>query len=154
MQASVCGRRPLALSRQPARALLALAARRVPPEQDAVADAEPVDVRADRLDRSGAFVAEQDRQRMPPAVLLDYMEIGVADAARLDAHRELSRLGLVDDDLLERDSARCAQDDAAIHDESSSLTERAPISARVKSVSAASCWISAETPSAPPTASA
>ena len=154
MHASFGGRRPFALPRQAARALLTPAAGRVPAEHDAVADLEPVDVRADRLDRSSALVPEQDRQRMTPAVLLDHVEIAVADAAGLDAQGDLTGPGLVDDDRLERHGARRAQDDAAIHDESSSLTERAPISASVKSASAASCSISAETPSVPPTASA
>src|ERR687888_330434 len=91
---------------------------------------------------------------MAPAVLLDDMQIGMAHAARLDAHRNLARAGLVDDDLLERDRARSAQDDAAIHDASSSEIDPAPISASVRSVSAASCWISAATPCSPPTARA
>src|SRR5204862_912713 len=109
---------------------------------------------ADGLDRARAFVPKQDRERMAPAVLLDDVQIGMADAARLDANRDLAGLRLIDDDLFERDRARRGQDDAAIHDASSSAIERAPIRASVRSVSAASCSIKAATPASPPTASA
>src|SRR5262249_298603 len=148
------GGRLLAPSRQAPCASLASAACCVPAENHPIADGEPSDVRADRFDRSRALVPEQDRQRMSPAVLLDHVEVGVTDAAGLDSNSRFAGSRLVDDDLLERDRARCAQDDAAIHEESSSLTERAPSNASVRSVSAASCWISAATPSSPPTASA
>ena len=115
----------------------------VPAEHDAVAGRDVLDAGADRLDRSRALVPEQDRQRMPPAVLLDDVEVRVADAARLDPDGDFARLRLVDDDLLERDRARRAQDDAAIHDASRSRDRARPISASVRSVSAASCSISA-----------
>jgi hypothetical protein len=45
---------------------------------------------------------------MTPAVLLDDVEVGVTDAARLDPHGDLAGPRLVDDDLLERDRARLA----------------------------------------------
>ena len=126
----------------------------MPAQDDAVARGDVLDARAHGLDRAGTLVSEQDGKRMTPAVLLDDVQIGVTDAARLDPNGDLAGLRLADDDLLERDRARGGQDDAAIHDASSSAIERAPISASVRSVSAASCSITAATPASPPTASA
>src|SRR5439155_24365945 len=154
VQPACRGGRALALARQPTCAHRALAAGGVPAEDDAVARRDVLDARAHGFDRAGTLVSEQDRKRMTPAVLLGDVQIGVTDAARLDANGDLAGLRLVDDDLLERDRARGGQDDAAIHEESSSAIERAPISASVRSVSAASCSINAATPASPPTASA
>ena len=53
--------------------------------------ATTVDALADRLDRAGALVPEQDRQRVAPAVLLDHVQVAVADAGRLDPDEHLAR---------------------------------------------------------------
>ena len=58
-------------------------------------------------------MAEQHGQRVAPPVLLDHVQIGVADARRLDPDEHLARPRLVDDDLLERDAARLAENYAA-----------------------------------------
>ena len=92
---------------------------------------------------------------MVPAVLLDHVQVAVADAGRLDADEHLARPGLVDGDLLERDGAGLAEDYAAVnHERSRSRIEWPPASARLRSISAIRFWISSSTPRWPPTASA
>jgi hypothetical protein len=57
----------------------------------------------DRHDRPGALVAEEDREPVMPAVLLDHVQIGVADTGRFDPDEHLAGAGRLDADLLERD---------------------------------------------------
>ena len=114
------------------------------------------DALADGLDRAGALVPEQHRERVAPAVLFDHVQVAVADAGRLDPDEHLARPGRVDDDLLERDRAGLGEDYAA----SSAMSGRArgssarPASARLRSISAIRFWSSSSTPRCPPTASA
>src|SRR4051794_28340767 len=104
-------------------------------------------------------MAEQDGQWMVPPVLLDHVQVAVADARRLDADEHLTRPRRVDADLLERDRPRLAEDYAALvaaesQERSRSRMEWAPASARFRSISAIRFWISSSTPRCPPTASA
>ena len=58
------------------------------------------DARADRLDRAGRLVAEQERELVvDPALAV--VQVGVAHAARLDRHDGLSRTRIGDDDGLD-----------------------------------------------------
>ena len=92
---------------------------------------------------------------MTPAVLLDHVQVAVADAGRVDPHEHLARPGVVDDDLLERDLAGRGEDYALVsHERSRSRTECPPASASPRSISAIRFWISSSTPRVPPTASA
>jgi len=61
------------------------------------------DVRADRLDDAGAFMAEHDRpvEREAPNAVHD-MQIAVADAGRDGAHEHLASQRLVDIHRLDR----------------------------------------------------
>ena len=125
------------------------------PMHHAVTGREPVDAVADRFDRARTLVAEQDRVRVAPAVLLDHVQVAVADAGRLDAHEHLAGLGLRDLDLLERDAVARAEDYTALsQDRSRSRMEWPPARARLRSISAIRFWISSSTPRCPPTASA
>ena len=122
--------RLLALARSAARARCARAARGVPAEHDPIAFGETLDVLADTLDGTGSFVPEQHRQLMPPAVLLDHVEVAVADAGRVDPDAHLARAGLVDADLLERDLTGRGEDYTLVsHERSRSRTECPPASA-------------------------
>ncbi len=155
MQAPPRGRWTRALPRLAAQAHRTGAAGRLPAEHDAVAGHEPVHALTDRLDRSGAFVPEQHREGVPPAVLLDHVQVAVTDARRLDPDEHLARSRLADLDLLESDLAGRDEDYAALsHERSSSRIECAPASARVRSISAIRFWSSSSTPRCPPTASA
>src|SRR5438132_1837802 len=145
-------RRPAA-ARIAARAPAALAARRAPAEHDPVAGGHVLNVCPRFFHDPDTFVPEQNGQRMGPARLGD-VEVRVADAARLEPDEHFVRADLSDLELLEAEAADLAQDDAAIHVESSSRALTPPISASVRSVSAASCSSAASTPSRPPTASA
>ncbi len=127
----------------------------LPAEDDAVAGRERRDSRAGRLDRAGALVPEQHRIWVTPAVLFDHVQVAVADARRLDADEHLAGLGRGDVDLLERDHAALAEDYTRVsHERSSSATECAPRSARLRSSSAIRFWSSSSTARCPPTASA
>ena len=53
-----------------------------------VADAQPGDVAPDRLDDTGAFMAEDDRQRIDERTLHG-LEVGMAQAGRTDAHENV-----------------------------------------------------------------
>src|SRR5204863_6147126 len=140
------GRRPQALPRVAARAHRARPARRLPAEHDPVARGEAVDAVADGLDRPRALVAEENRQAVAPAVLLDHVQVAVADAGRLDADEHLARPRLLHADLLERDGARGAEDYTLVsHSRESSRTEWPPASASVRSISAIRFWISSST---------
>ncbi len=109
------------------------------------------DAFADGLDHPRALVAEQDGQRMSPAAGLDDVQVGVADAAGLDPDERLAGAGWVELELGDLQAA-LRQDCAAIHDSSRPAALCAPRSARVRSVSAMRCRITASTPSCPPTA--
>src|SRR5439155_8062608 len=110
---------------------------------------------AHRLHDAGAFVPEQHGVRVVPAVLLDHVQVAVADACGLDAHEHLARPRRIDANLLEGDAVAFGEDYAALNQEgSSSLIEWTPASARVRSSSAVRFWISSSTPRCPPTASA
>ena len=90
-----------------------------------------------------------------PAVLLDHVQVGVADAGRVDPNEHLGRPGLLDADLLERDGVARGENYTLVsHERSSSRIECAPASARLRSISAIRFWISSSTPRCPPTASA
>ena len=83
----------------------ALAAHRPPVEDDEVARRHRGDVGAHRLHHAGGLVAEQEGEVVVDAPLA-VVEVGVADAARLDAHECLAGAGVGDEHGLERD--RCA----------------------------------------------
>jgi uncharacterized protein (DUF885 family) len=100
------GRRPFTATWPAAFAFVAFAARTLPTEDDPVAFRESLHALADALDRACTFVAEQHRELVTPARLLDHVQVAVADAARLDADEHLAVAGLVDVDLLDADDAR------------------------------------------------
>src|SRR5262249_49945962 len=96
---------------------------RFPAENDAVTRPERNAV-ADCFHHAGTLVAEQNRERRAPAVVLDHVQVAVTDARRLDADEHLARAGLGDVDLLERDLAGRGEDYALVsHERSSSATE-------------------------------
>src|SRR5215218_2878228 len=130
----------------------ALAARRAPADDHSVAGCDVFDSLAHGFDDAGSLVAEQYGQRVARAGPHD-VEIGVADARRLDLDPGLARPRLVEVDLLDAEPLELAQDDAAIHEESRSAARVPPIRASVKSVSAIRYRITVSTPSWPPTAS-
>ena len=146
-------RRSPAEMTRPAGAPGALAARRAPADDDVIARPDPFDALADGLDHPRALVADQNGQLMSPAAGLDDVQVRVADAARLDLDERLARPGLVELELGDLEAALRGQDSAAIHDSSRPAALSAPSSARVRSVSAMRCRITASTPSCPPTAS-
>src|SRR3954452_20532596 len=151
------GRRFLALPRLAAEAHGAAAAGGLPSEHDPVALPKPAGALLvpDGHDRPRAFVPEQDRQRVMPPVLLDHVQVAVADAARLDPDEHNTRAGGLDAALLEGDGAGLAEDYAAVsHERSRSRIECAPASARPRSISAIRFWINSSTPRCPPTARA
>ena len=110
-----------------------------------------LDSLADGLDDTGAFVAEQHRKRMVVAGSHD-VEVGVADAGRLDPDTSLARARLVQLDLLDAEVLELVENYAAIHERSRLRASRPPTSASVMSVSAIRWRITASTPSWPPTA--
>ena len=83
---------------------------------------------------------------MPPPGL-EQVQIGMADAARLDADDHILRAGLGDLDLFDRRPPELGDYDPAIQEESSSRTLEPPLSASVRSVSAARFRKTASTPS-------
>ena len=127
-------------------------ARRAPPEHDAISRRERGDAGTDRFHYARSLVAEDDRQPVSPAGL-DDVEIAMADPTRLDPDEHFAFARRIDLDLFEVEAPDLAQDDAAIHAASRSRATVPPISASVKSVSAANCWSTASTPGWPPTAS-
>ena len=80
----------------------ALAAHGAPVEDDEVAGRDVGDALADRLDRAGRLVAEQEREVVVDAALA-VVQVGVADPARLDPHDGLTRTGVGHDDVDELD---------------------------------------------------
>jgi hypothetical protein len=68
---------------------------------------------ADGLDDARSLVPEEDGQRMTEP-RLDHVQVGVADACRLDADERLARPGLVELELGHAEPAKLRQDDAAI----------------------------------------
>src|SRR5262249_59325514 len=122
---------------------------------DPVARLEAGHAVADGLHHAGALVPQEHRVGMAPPVLLDHVQVAVADAGRLDPDQHLAGAGRGDIDLLERHDAPLAEDYALVsHERSSSLTECAPSSARLRSSSAMRFCSSSSTPRCPPTASA
>ena len=75
---------------RPGEAGAALAAGGRPGEDHAVAGGQAVDVRAHGLDDAGALVAEHHRPR-PHPLALDDVQVGAADADRVDAHERVAR---------------------------------------------------------------
>ena len=80
----------------------ALAAHRAPVEDDEVARRDVGDPRADRLDGAGRLVAEEEREVVVDAALA-VVQVGVADAARLDADDRLAGTGVGHHDVDELD---------------------------------------------------
>ena len=115
-----------AAARIAAPALRALAARRPPRDDDAVAGRDHGHVAAHLLDDPGALVAEQDREPRAPALRLDDVEVGVAEPAGQDADEHLARAGRVDRQLLDgRRRVGLGVDDAARHVASAAAARRA-----------------------------
>ena len=77
------------------------AAHRTPVEHHVVAGGDTRDALTDRLDDAGCLVAEEERELVVDAALA-IVEIGVADAARLDLHHRLTRARVGDHDRLDR----------------------------------------------------
>ena len=93
-----------------------ISARRTPGDHDPIAGLDGRDTLADLFDDASALVAEQDREPHAPPVRLDDVQVGVADAARLDPHLHLVRPGRVERDLLNRrPHAGLCVDEAACH---------------------------------------
>ena len=93
--------------------------------------ARPVDVVADRLDDARALVAEHHRPRAHP-LALDDVQVGAADADRVDAHQRIAGPGPVEIDVAhdERDARRLEQRRAHPHrHEAGSRQSAAAISA-------------------------
>ena len=77
-----------------------MAAHRPPVEDHVVAGRDVGDAGADRLDRAGRLVAEQEREVVvDPA--LSVVQVGVADAAGRDGDERLTRPGIGHDDRLD-----------------------------------------------------
>jgi len=121
-------------------------ARRAPTEDHPVTHLDSFHAGADLFHDARTLVAEQHGQTVRPAGLGD-VQIRMADAARLEPHQYLLRPRRLDLDLLEAEPADLGQDDAAIHPASSPRMLVPPASASVRSVSAASWFNSAATPS-------
>jgi hypothetical protein len=69
-------------------------------------------------------VPEQDGERVAPAVLLDHVQVAVANPGRLDPNEHLPRPWGRDGDLLEGNLAGSSEDYAALsHERSRSRTE-------------------------------
>jgi len=75
-----------------------------PTDDDTVALGEPGHTVTQRLDHPGPLVAEEDRERVVPAVLLDHVQVAVADAGGLDPDEHLAGARGLDADFLERDA--------------------------------------------------
>ena len=90
---------------RPAQAPGAGAARRAPADEDPVADPDVLDALAGCLDHARALVAEQDGQRMSPAAGLEEVQVGVANATRLDPDEHLAGTGRVELELGDREAA-------------------------------------------------
>ena len=71
-----------------------------------------------------------------PEERVNHVQVRPADPTRLDANADFAGPRLVELQLLDGEAADLAQDDAAIHDSSSSFAAVPPISASVRSVSA------------------
>ena len=136
-KARLCAGRGAAPARITPRAPGAETARRPPAEHDTVSGHHAVDAGPNLLHGPSAFVSEQGGQGMRPPGLGD-MEIGVADAARLQPDEDFVRPRRLDLDLHEAKPPHLCHYDAAIHVESRSLAFSAPMSASVTSVSSAS----------------
>ena len=128
------------------------AAGRAPAHDHPVAHADVLDAFANRLDDTGPLVAEHDRRHLPPAARPDDVQVRVADAAGLDPDERLALARRLELECLDRHAAGRCQDDAAIHDSSTSAALRAPTRARVMSKSAISWRMTASAPARPATA--
>ncbi len=91
------------------------AARGPPTDDHPVVRANVLDSLADGLDDTGAFVAEQHRERMVVAGSHD-VEVGMADAGGLDPDTSLAGAGLVQLDLLDAEVLELVENYAAIHE--------------------------------------
>src|SRR5712691_111138 len=134
------------------RAPAAGTARRAPAEHDAISGSQRADADADLFHHACSLMAKQHRQPVRPA-RLDHVEIAVTHPTRFDPNEYFVVARGVDLDLFKIEAPDLAQDDAAIHAASRSRATVPPISASVRSVSAASCCSTASTPGWPPTAS-
>jgi hypothetical protein len=91
-----------AVLRPPAQTGAALPAHRTPVEDDEVADRDLGDALADRLHDPGGLMAEQEGELVvDPALAV--VQVGVADAARLDLDDGLAGSGVGHDDGLDPD---------------------------------------------------
>ena len=98
---------------RPRQAGAALAADRAPVEDDEVAGRDVGDALADGLHDARGLVAEQEREVVVDAALA-VVQVGVADAARLDLDDGLTRARVGDDDGLDGDGrALGAGDDSS-----------------------------------------
>ncbi len=91
----------LAQDRLVALAIEAMSAVRVPRAHHVIARCDLRDGAAHTFDDARAFVAEHDRQGIDEAALHD-LEIGVAKAARTDAHQDVEWFEWGQQDLLDR----------------------------------------------------
>ena len=82
-----------AVPRPPPPARPALAAHGAPVEDDEVAGLHRRDIGPDRLDHAGGLVTEQERELVVDAALA-VVEVGVADATRLNLHEGFARTRL------------------------------------------------------------
>ncbi len=91
----------------------ALATHRTPVEDDEVARSNLGDTLADRLDDTGGLVAEQEREVVADTTFA-VVQVGVADAARLDLHHGLTRARVGDDDVDDLDRRSLAAGDDSL----------------------------------------
>src|SRR5205823_10636590 len=99
-------------STAPARSTVA--ARRPPGDHDVVTRRDAGDTVADRLDRAGGLVTEEEGEVVVDGAL-PVVEVGVAHTARLDPDEHLVGPGIGDDDRLERDRPAPVRGDDALH---------------------------------------
>lgn len=92
----------------------ALAAHGTPVEDDEVAGGDVRDALADRLHDARGLVAEEEGELVVDAALL-VVQVGVADAARLDLHDGLAGAGVRDHDRLDPDRLVLARCDDRLH---------------------------------------
>ena len=90
----------LAQDRQVAVAIEAMAAMRVPRQDDMVANRDAARLGPDFLDNAGRLVTEHNRHRIVQRAGDDF-EIGVTEPGRFDAHQYIVASKPVDDDRLD-----------------------------------------------------
>jgi hypothetical protein len=111
---AVVGEEPLAQLLAPGPAQAALAAGHDERGHDPLADGDVVDAVADRRDRSRHLVAEHARHRERHRAVV-HVQVGVADAARRDAHEHLARARLGVAQLLDPERPRRPADNRCLH---------------------------------------